>query len=70
MLVDVDALARDENVPWVWQGAALLRPTYDRALVHLSRGGADAGTTRELDLTTGRWVAAPRGSSRARPRAG
>ncbi|TQM97211.1 prolyl oligopeptidase [Ornithinimicrobium humiphilum] len=61
VLVDVDALARDENVPWVWQGAALLRPTYDRALVHLSRGGADAGTTRELDLTTGRWVAAPEG---------
>lgn len=61
VLVDLDALAEEEDVPWVWQGASLLRPTLDRALVHLSRGGADAGTTRELDLTTGRWVAAPEG---------
>lgn len=61
VLVDVDALARDEDVPWVWQGAQLLRPDLDRALVHLSRGGADAGTTRELDLSTGRWVPAPEG---------
>ncbi len=61
VLVDVDALAADEDVPWVWQGASLLRPTHDRALVHLSRGGADAGTTRELDLTTGSWVAEPEG---------
>ncbi|QFG68935.1 prolyl oligopeptidase family serine peptidase [Ornithinimicrobium pratense] len=61
VLVDVDALAREEDVPWVWQGAQLLRPDLDRALVHLSRGGADAGTTRELDLTTGQWVAAPEG---------
>lgn len=61
VLVDVDALARDEDVPWVWQGASLLRPTHDRALVHLSRGGADAGTTRELDLTTLEWVPEPEG---------
>lgn len=61
VLVDVDALAREEEVPWVWQGASVLRPTHDRALVHLSRGGADAGTTRELDLTTGRWVPEPEG---------
>jgi prolyl oligopeptidase len=61
VLVDVDALAEEEGVPWVWQGASLLRPTLDRVLVHLSRGGADAGTTRELDLGTGRWVPAPEG---------
>lgn len=61
VLVDLDALAQEEGVPWVWQGASLLRPTLDRALVHLSRGGADAGTTRELDLTTGEWVPAPEG---------
>lgn len=61
VLVDVDALAAEEDVPWVWQGASLLRPTLDRALVHLSRGGADAGTTRELDLTTGTWVSGPDG---------
>ncbi|MFK5689970.1 prolyl oligopeptidase family protein [Ornithinimicrobium sp. LYQ92] len=61
VLVDVDALARDEDVPWVWQGASILRPTLDRALVQLSRGGSDAGTTRELDLGTGDWVPAPEG---------
>ena len=61
VLVDVDALAQEEDVPWVWQGAQLLRPELDRALVHLSRGGADAGTTRELDLSTGGWVTGPKG---------
>ncbi|ANS77403.1 Prolyl endopeptidase [Serinicoccus hydrothermalis] len=61
VLVDVDALAEQEGVPWVWQGARLLRPHADRALVHLSRGGSDAGTTRELDLTTGEVVPAPEG---------
>ncbi len=61
VLVDVDALAEDEDVPWVWQGASLLRPSHDRALVHLSRGGSDAGTTRELDLATGRFVTGPEG---------
>ena len=61
VLLDVDALAREEDVPWAWQGASVLRPTQDRALVHLSRGGSDAGTTRELDLTTLQWVPAPEG---------
>ncbi len=61
VLVDVDALAAEEDVPWVWQGAGLLRPGYDRALVHLSRGGSDAGTTRELDLTSGQFVPEPEG---------
>lgn len=65
VLVDVDALAREEDVPWVWHGASLLRPDLDRALVHLSRGGADADTTRELDLRTGTWVPAPEGFAKA-----
>lgn len=65
VLVDVDALAHEEDVPWVWQGASVLRPTHDRALVHLSRGGSDAGTTRELDLTTGTWVHGPGGFAKA-----
>ena len=61
VLLDVDALGEAEGVPWVWQGASILRPTLDRALVHLSRGGSDAGTTRELDLTTLEWVPEPEG---------
>lgn len=65
VLVDVDALSRAEDVPWVWQGASILRPTLDRALVQLSRGGSDAGTTRELDLSTGTWVPEPEGFAKA-----
>ncbi len=61
VLVDLDELSREEGVAWVWQGASVLRPTHDRALVQLSRGGADAGTTRELDLTTLEWVPEPEG---------
>ncbi len=55
-LLDLDALSAAEGETWVWHGAALLRPTLDRALVSLSRGGADADVTRELDLTTLTWV--------------
>jgi prolyl oligopeptidase len=51
-LLDVDALGRAENENWVWQGAAALRPGYRRALVELSRGGADAAVVREFDLET------------------
>src|SRR6266851_4282174 len=51
ILLDVDALAAEEDENWVWQGAALLRPGgYRRALVHLSRGGADASVVREFDV--------------------
>ncbi|MFX0537695.1 prolyl oligopeptidase family serine peptidase [Ornithinimicrobium sp. Y1847] len=56
ILLDLDALAQEEDVPWVWQGAQLLRPDLDRALIHLSRGGADANVAREFDLTSGSWV--------------
>ena len=51
MLLDLDALARAEGENWVWQGRQLLRPGYGRALVELSRGGADAAVVREFDLT-------------------
>src|SRR5207248_502176 len=43
---------------WVWQGATVLRPGgYRLALVHLSRGGADASVVREFDLAGRRFVA-------------
>ena len=57
VLIDVDELARDEDENWVWAGATALRPHYDRALISLSRGGADATVVREFDLTTRTWVA-------------
>src|SRR5690554_29535 len=56
VLINVDALAAQEGVNWVWHGAQVLRPSYDRALVALSRGGADADVTREFDLTTKSFV--------------
>jgi prolyl oligopeptidase len=52
IVLDVDALAAAEGESWVWQGATALRPAYRRALVELSRGGADAAVVREFDLTT------------------
>ncbi len=48
-LLDVDSLAKAENVPWSWQGASCLPPAYRRCLVSLSRGGADAVEMREFD---------------------
>ena len=41
-LLDIDALGKAEGVNWVWGGADCLRPAYDRCLISLSRGGADA----------------------------
>lgn len=43
-------LVEDEDENWVWSGTEVLRPTPDRALVRLSRGGADAVVVREFDL--------------------
>src|ERR1700754_2432475 len=42
VLIDVDQLARDDDENWVWSGAIVIEPEFDRALVNLSRGGADA----------------------------
>lgn len=49
-LVDIDALAASEDEDWVWKGAVVRAPQYDRALIKLSRGGADATVIREFDL--------------------
>ncbi|GAA1645075.1 prolyl oligopeptidase family serine peptidase [Georgenia ruanii] len=57
VLMDVDALAAAEGVGWVWHGARVLRPSFTRALVSLSRGGSDADETREFDLVTKTFVA-------------
>lgn len=52
ILLDLDKLGQEEGENWVWKGASLLRPDYDLALITLSRGGADAGVSREFDLKT------------------
>ncbi|MEN1956030.1 prolyl oligopeptidase family serine peptidase [Luteimonas sp. MJ204] len=55
-VLDLDALNKAEGENWVWHGANCLRPEYERCLVALSRGGADADVTREFDLSTQTWV--------------
>lgn len=52
ILIDVDALATKEDEDWVWRDGDSLPPMHDRAIVHLSRGGADAVVLREFDLST------------------
>src|SRR5437899_1823120 len=41
-VVDMDKLSDAEKENWVWKGYNVLYPKYDRCLVFLSRGGADA----------------------------
>ncbi|PKH75635.1 S9 family peptidase, partial [Stenotrophomonas sp. Betaine-02u-21] len=48
-VIDLDALNKAEGENWVWHGVECLRPEYDRCLIALSRGGADADVTREFD---------------------
>jgi len=50
ILLDLDALAAKESEDWTWSGASTLPGTHDRAIVMLSRGGADAVVLREFDL--------------------
>lgn len=55
-VIDLDALNKAEGENWVWHGADCLKPQYQRCLIALSRGGADADVTREFDLSTQTWV--------------
>jgi len=57
IVLDLDQLAANENENWVWKGADILRPSHDRALLFLSRGGADAAVTREFDIGKKEFVA-------------
>jgi prolyl oligopeptidase len=56
-VLDLDKQAGAEDENWVWKGSDVLRPTCDRALIFLSRGGGDAVVVRELDLETKEFVA-------------
>ncbi|MDC6705869.1 S9 family peptidase, partial [Leclercia adecarboxylata] len=52
ILLDVDALGAQEGESWVFGGANLRRPNFDRALITLKPGGSDANVVREFDLET------------------
>ena len=56
VVLDLDALGRAEGERWVFAGAEVLVPSHDRALLRLSRGGADAVVVREFDLVARSFV--------------
>ena len=55
-VLDLDALGKAENVNWIMKNVDC-PPPYDRCLIELSRGGADAVVVREFDLNTKSFVA-------------
>ncbi|MBE0362370.1 prolyl oligopeptidase [Pseudoalteromonas ulvae UL12] len=55
-VLDLDALAKQENENWVYKGMDCHYPAYQRCLLSLSRGGADATVVREFDITTRTFV--------------
>ncbi len=55
-VLDIDALAKEENAPWAFGGADCLEPENRLCLVNLSRGGSDATEVREFDVKTKQWV--------------
>lgn len=50
VLLDLDALAVDDQEDWIWQGPQTLPASHDIAILRLSRGGSDAVCLREFDL--------------------
>ena len=56
VLIDLDALGKAENENWVWGGSDCLAPDYNRCLISVSRGGADAKVTREFDIAKREFV--------------
>ncbi len=52
VLLDLDALARDEGEDWIWSGGSIEPSARRRAILRLSRGGSDAVVLREFDLDT------------------
>ena len=57
-VLDIDALARQENANWVYKGSNCLpKEIAERCLIYLSNGGKDAVEIREFDLATKGFVA-------------
>ncbi len=56
-VLDIDALNKAEGESWVYGGMDCLYPKYERCLVSLSRGGADATVVREFDIVKKQFVA-------------
>ena len=56
IVLDLDQLSSSEKQNWVWKGYDVLYPTYDRCLLSLSSGGADAAVVREFDLASKQFI--------------
>jgi prolyl oligopeptidase len=56
VVLDLDALGKQEGENWVWKSASWLLPERTRVLLSLSRGGADATVVREFDVTKMQFV--------------
>jgi prolyl oligopeptidase len=50
IVLDVDALAKEEGEDWVYSGRSWHEPSFERCMVLLSRGGSDAVVMREFDV--------------------
>lgn len=57
VLLDIDALAKEEDEDWIWAGSSTLPVTHDIAMLRLSRGGGDAVVLREFNLESRTFVA-------------
>ena len=55
-VLDIDALAKEENANWVYKGVEVLEPSLDRAILRLSPGGKDASVYREFSIPERQFV--------------
>lgn len=55
-LIDIDQIAREEKVDWVFKGLVCAPIRQERCLLMLSKGGGDAVLTREYDLISKKFV--------------
>ena len=55
-ILDIDQLAKDEGINWLYKGADCLAPEFKRCLIRLSDGGTDAVTIREFDFEEKKFV--------------
>lgn len=56
LVLDIDALGADEEMPWAYRGMSCLAPENRFCLTRLSNGGSDAVEVREFDLVEKRFV--------------
>jgi len=56
LVLDVDALVAQEDIPWAFRGMGCLAPENRYCIARLSRGGSDAVELREFDLVQKRFV--------------